>query len=49
MIKVLQENEKPAWVKYPSAYLDLVNKGNDEFLPWYLMDKEQLLIRYDGL
>lgn len=49
MIKILKENEKPIWVEYPYAYLNLINNGNDEFLPWYLMDKEPLLIRYHGL
>jgi hypothetical protein len=49
MIKILDNYEKPDWVEYPSSYIDLVKGGNDEFLPWYLMDKEQLLIRYQGL
>lgn len=49
MIKILQGNEKPAWLKYPPDYIHLVKSGNDEFLPWYLMDKDQLLIRYQGL
>lgn len=49
MIKILQDYEKPSWVVYPFTYLDLVKSGNDEFLPWYLMDKEQLLTRYQGL
>ena len=49
MIKLLGEDEKPSWVIYPSAYLDLVKNGEDEFLPWYLMDKDQLLIRYNGM
>jgi hypothetical protein len=49
MIKIFEENEKPYWVIYPSEYLDLVNNGKNQFLPWYLFDKEQLLIRYRGL
>lgn len=49
MIDILHENEKPIWVVYPLAYLKLVNKNEDEFLPWYLLGKEQLLIRYNGL
>ncbi len=49
MIKIIHSDEKPIWVVYPSAYLDLVFKGNDEFLPWYLMDEKQLIIRYRGL
>lgn len=49
MINTLDAKEKPGWVEFPLVYLDLVINGNDEFLPWYLMDKEQLLIRYQGL
>lgn len=49
MINILQDNEKPNWVVYPKEYIDLVNKEKDEFLPWYLLDKDSLLIRYHGL
>lgn len=49
MIKILQNDEKPSWVNYPDKYLDLINKEEDEFLPWYLMDKERILIRHKGL
>lgn len=27
----------------------MIESGDNEFLPWYLMDKEQILIRYQGL
>lgn len=49
MIDILDEHEKPKWVEYPSLYLSLIEKNEDEFLPWYLMDKAQVLIRYQGL
>ncbi len=49
MIKILNQNEKPNWVEYPLEYLNLINTEKEEFLPWYLLDKEQLLIRYNGL
>ena len=49
MISILQSNERPGWVEYPSEYITLVNSDKDEFLPWYLLDKESLLIRYYGL
>jgi len=49
MISILRNQEKPAWVEYPSEYIKLVENNIDEFLPWYLMDKGQLLIRYKGL
>src|SRR3990167_7173101 len=49
MINILEGYEKPNWLTYPKEYIDLVNNGEDEFLPWYLMDKKQILIRYKGL
>lgn len=49
MINLLEESEKPSWVIYPLEYLDLIVKRKDEFLPWYLMDREQLLIRFKGM
>jgi hypothetical protein len=49
MINILSEREKPNWVIYPNEYLEMVQNGRDEFLPWYLMDKPQLLIRYEGM
>ena len=48
-MNLLERNEKPDWVVFPQEYLELVYKGDDEFLPWYLMDKEQLLIRFNGM
>lgn len=33
MIEILQENEKPSWVTYPSSYLELIQNEADEFLP----------------
>lgn len=49
MIDIFEENEKPIWVHYPNEYIELINNDKDEFLPWYLMDKKQTLIRYSGL
>jgi hypothetical protein len=49
MISILEDNEKPCWVQYPKEYIELVKNGMDEFLPWYLMDGEQIFIRYKGL
>lgn len=49
MLNLLEENEKPSWVTYPKEYLELVASGKEEFLPWYLMDRDQLLIRYKGM
>lgn len=49
MISLLDEKDKPSWVIYPPEYLEMVENGKDEFLPWYLMDKEQLLIRFKGM
>jgi hypothetical protein len=49
MINLLDEMDKPSWVIYHLEYLAMVKNGKDEFLPWYLMDKEQLLIRFKGI
>ena len=49
MISLIENNEKPAWLEYPAEYIDLIKSGKDEFLPWYLYDKDQLMIRYQGL
>jgi len=49
MIEVLNRNEKPEWLIYPQEYLDLIKNNKDGLLPWYLMNKEQILIRYRGL
>lgn len=49
MIEILAQSECPTWVKYPKQYLSLVREGNDEFLPWYLYDKKDMLIRWNGM
>ena len=49
MISILLKNETPNWIHYPDKYIKLINENKDEFLPWYLMDRQQILIRYDGL
>lgn len=49
MVNLLDVNEKPSWVVYPQEYLEMVNSGKDEFLPWYLLNKDQLLIRFHGM
>lgn len=49
MITLLNNNEKPSWVIFPESYLKLVREDKDEFLPWYLIDREHLLVRLKGL
>lgn len=39
----------PEWVEIPKRYLELLKYEQDEFLPWYLFDRENLLYRYKGL
>lgn len=48
-ITIIKNDEKPDWVEYPEAYIQLIKDVKDEFLPWYLMDEEQLIVRYHGL
>lgn len=49
MISLVDEKNRPSWVVYPTEYLEMIKNGNDEFLPWYLMDREQLLVRFKGM
>lgn len=49
MISLVEKLHIPSWLEYPTEYLNLVNSGRDEFLPWYLFDKDQLMVRYVGL
>lgn len=49
MISLIDEDKKPKWLEYPAEYMSLIETGKDEFSHWYLLDKEQLWIRYKGL
>lgn len=49
MIEILKSSECPSWVTYPELYLKLIRGNKDEFLPWYLYDKEDVLFRNEGL
>lgn len=49
MIEIMDKDKVPCWVVYPNQYLELIKSGNDVFLPWYLLNKEYLIIRNAGL
>lgn len=49
MIEIFNISLLPKWVKIPTKYLKLIRDEKDEFLPWYLIDKQQFSIRYEGM
>jgi hypothetical protein len=49
MIKLIERQQCPNWVKYPYLYVKLINENKDEFLPWYLMEAAHVLSRLDGV
>lgn len=49
MIEIMNKTEIPDWVIYPQEYIYLVESEKDTFLPWYLLNRESLLIRNGGL
>lgn len=49
MIEILKSSEWPSWVTCPELYLKLIKNGEHKFLPWYLYDRESMLIRFEGL
>ncbi len=49
MYHPLVKKNFPEWVEIPERYFELLKYDRNEFLPWYLFDRENLLYRYQGL
>ena len=48
-ISLLNESERPSWLEYPEPFLRIVDQQLVDFTPWYVMDREQVVDRYEGL
>ena len=49
MLKILDTNSAPAWFQYPKDFLRVVDQNLVDLTPWYLLDRDQVLTRMEGL
>jgi hypothetical protein len=49
MLNPPSTEEFPNWINIPEKYFELLTYDQDELLPWYLFDKDDLFFRYHGL
>ena len=48
-MEILNSQEIPEWLKYPSEYRLLIVENIVNFSPWYLLDAKLARLRYEGL
>lgn len=48
-MEILSNVDLPSWVNLPQKYLELIKNGQDEFLPWYITDRQDTMWRYKGI
>lgn len=46
---IVRENQRPSWLKYPAAFLRLVEQGLIHITPWHIMEAERALVHARGL
>ena len=46
---IVPEDQRPSWLKYPTAILRLVEQGLIHLTPWHLMEADRALARARGL
>ncbi len=44
MIKILPIEECPAWLQYPSLYLNLIKQGQEQFLHWCFIENTKIVV-----
>lgn len=49
IIELLDESILPKGFEYPKTFLRAINLNLVDFDLWYLMDKEQMIYRYEGM
>jgi len=49
MLRTIEPAVAPAWFRYPKEFLRLIQQNIVDLTPWYLMDRDQVMSRMEGL
>lgn len=46
---LIPKNELPQWFNYPDSFLKIIERNITDLNPWYILSKDLLKWRYNGL